>query len=113
MYRLKHYTNFQKTIVTINGGVIVATVAYMSSPSAKNGDYTALGLWGIGLLTCTLLFQIFLSFFNFCMLGLIYDGNDELAKRAGKAVAVPLTLLSLLFTPVGFGLLFSFLAKTL
>jgi hypothetical protein len=113
MYRLDHFKDFQKTLVTINGGVIIAVVAYMSSLPDSASKHASLGLWGIGLLAITLIFQIFLSFFSYFMLGYIYDGDDELAKTVGKVVAVPLTLLSLTFTPAGFLLLFIFLAKTL
>jgi hypothetical protein len=113
MYRLDHFKDFQKTLVTINGGVIIAVVAYMSSLPDSASKHASLGLWGIGLLAITLMFQIFLSFFSYFMLGYIYDGDDELAKTVGKVVAVPLTLLSLTFTPAGFLLLFIFLAKTL
>lgn len=113
MYRLDHFKDFQKTLVTINGGVIIAVVAYMSSLPNTVSKHASLGLWGIGLLALTLMFQIFLSFFSYFMLGFIYDGDDELAKNVGKVVAVPLTLLSLTFTPAGFLILFIFLAKTL
>lgn len=113
MYRLDHFKDYQKTLVTINGGLIVAVVAYMSSLPQSASKHASLGLWGIGLLAASLLFQIFLSFFSYFMLGYIYDGDDELAKKVGGAIAVPLTLLSLIFTPIGFVLLFVFLAKTL
>lgn len=113
LYRLDHFKDFQKTLVTINGGVIIAIVAYMSSLPATASKHAALGLWGVGLLALTLLFQIFLSFFSYFMLGYIYDGDEELAKSVGKVVAVPLTLLSLILTPAGFLLLFMFLVKTL
>lgn len=112
LYRLEHFKDFQKTLVTINGGVIVATVAYTSSLQ-NDLTHIALGLWGIGALALTLLCQILLSFLAFIMLGFIYDGDDELAKRVGKVTAVPLTLFSLALTPFGFVMLFLFLAKTL
>lgn len=113
LYRLNHFKDFQKTLITINGGLIIAVVAYMSSLPESASAHAGLGLWGIGLLALTLIFQIFLSFFSYFMLGYIYDGDDELARNVGKVVAVPLTLLSLFLTPAGFILLFLFLAKTL
>jgi hypothetical protein len=108
MYRLQHFKDFQNTLVTVNGGTIIAIMAYISSLGTKmHGACWA--LMGVAALGLSILFHVIIMFGNFLMLGLIYDGKDDTAEKLGRVIFTNMILASLLLTLVGFISLFSFI----
>ena len=110
MYRLQHFKDFQNTLITVNGGTIVAAMAYISSLKGEmQSVYWA--LIGIAALALSIVFHLIIMFGNFLMLGLIYDGKDDTADTIGRFIFINMILASILLTLGGFAALFIFVVN--
>lgn len=109
LYRIQHYKDFQNALLTINGGTIIAFMAYLGTISGTK-EHIRYGLIGLACLGTAVTIHVFLLFANYITLGLIHDGEDKMASDIGKVILTPLVLLSLALTPLGFLGLFIFIA---
>lgn len=123
-YRYKYIKDFQNTVITICGGTIVASLAFVSSLKERHTVWLAyVGLASLGL---TILIHICLLFLSYIASGFmhdflnaeeygdsrVYSKNARSLKTIGKIIS-PLLIISLIFTPLGFATLFFFVVKNI
>lgn len=112
-YRYKYIKDFQNTAITVSGGTVVASLAFVSSLETRN--FVAFAYIGLGALGLSILIHIILLFLSYIGSGFLHDflmaeehGDIEgySSEKAhldslGKLIT-PLLLISLALTPLGF-----------
>lgn len=123
-YRYKYFKDFQNTIITVCGGTVVASLAFVSNLDVRH--HPLLAYCGLAALGLAILIHIVLLFLNYIGSGFLHDfliaedegdltsysASKEGLEWVGKLIN-PLVLTSLVLTPVGFALLFLFVVKNI
>ena len=126
VYRYKYLKDFQNTVITISGGTVIATLAYLSNLDSMIKHsyfvYTGLALFGISIFI-----HILVLFLNYIAAGFLYDDfmnaeniavsgkydfTSKEARLIGKLMGT-LILISLIITPFAFASLFLFVIKNI